>query len=261
MIGNGNQTIAMSQVQMQMQVIDRLDPDSQRIVLHNYMTVMSDDPKVADLLVPLKKQEASDSVHDAQLAMGTLMAGLPVTMKQGVNHGEYCATLIQGMGTIVQEIEQIQKGMAELEQVIGLKNTLQAAAQHLQAFAQNKAAKPQAKQLSDALAQIAAKVKGYEQRLQEQQDAQDPNNAETKGKIVQGIILAKAKAQNIRESHQLKSQTKMASWLQEEKRKAQSHALDMHRKLLDARVDVAAKDLETSAEINREHSRFSAFSE
>ena len=65
------------------------DPEAQRQILHIYTEANSDDPNLAELLVPINSEQqkgASRSAHDANLAMGTLMLGLPVVLVQGGIH-------------------------------------------------------------------------------------------------------------------------------------------------------------------------------
>jgi hypothetical protein len=49
---------------------------------------------LAERLVPMQKPKVNDAVMEAQYASGTLMQGLPVAVKQGINHIDYVETLL-----------------------------------------------------------------------------------------------------------------------------------------------------------------------
>lgn len=257
-LGNGNKQIELSQSSMLMQQIDRYDPDSQRIILRNFTFAATDDPSLTMLLVPEEKNLTTDSVHDAQLSAATLLLALPMGLRQGVNHGEYAATLLGMLSVEIQKLNA-SGGMATDEQLAGLQNLAgqsvdgqpipgNGAMNHIQILAQNKGNKAEVKQLSDALGKLLNEVKGFAQRLQEQQQQAQGQNGNgnqldptAAAKLKGMLVLAETKAANSKLSHEQKLQQRQ-----------ESHQLQMANEIRRTQVDEAATDLRTAGDIRRD---------
>lgn len=258
-MGAGNKTLELATAETLMQWRPLYDPQAQRHILRTATLAVTDDPSMADRLVPESADEVTDSKHDAMVAMGTLMLGLPVKFGPRVNRIEVAEVLLAEMGIIIQRIEQ-RGGMASEEEIVGLQNVGQTIGEQLQIIAQDKNVKDQVRQYSDALGQMMNMVKGYVQRFQEmmQQQAQqngqqiDPKDIAK----IQGMKLqSEAKAANTRESHAQRTAQRQVQWEAEERRKQEEHQLEMRRQGLQIQTDIAATDLETAAEIKRENVR------
>lgn len=256
-IGSGNKMLEITMADKLMAAYQLYEPDSQRMILHIYTEANTDDPKLAETLVPLKRQGVSDTIHDAQLSAATLMMGLPLSVKQGINHGEYFETLMQAVGIVIDEVTGTG-GNATKEQIIGIQNTILHAEEHLKLIAQNKGAKAQVKQFSDILARAKNAVKGFAQRFMEQQ-AKKNGSAEPSPEVIAKIaatkITAEAKAQNMREANALKLQIKQQGFVADQARKQQEHQLGMSRRIEETQVENASADLKTTAEILRENKK------
>jgi hypothetical protein len=229
------------------------DPEPQREILRDVTLAITDDAARADTLVPLEPVRVTDSVHDAQLAAGTLMQGLPVAIKTGVNHVEYVETLLASMALIISRIEK-KGGMATETEVIGLQNLGQHIAQHIQIIAQDKTEKARVKKEGDNLGRLMNLVKAYGQRLAAQQQKQNGRGGpdpETQAKLQGKLMIDKAKAQNMRESHGQRTAQKQVQWEAEQKRKQQDHQLEMRKKIQEVKVDAAAKGIMTAAELRQ----------
>jgi hypothetical protein len=254
-IGNGNKQVELAQNNMLMQNIDRFDPDAQRLILRQFTFAATDDPALTLQLVPQEKTLVTHSVHDAELSASTLLSGLPMGLKQGVNHGEYAATLIGMMKAKVEEI-MASGGVAPAPVLAGLENIAgmtvegepiegNGAANHI-AIMENVESNAQlVKQLNDSLTQMLNEVKGMAQRLAEQQQAEqqqgggmDPADAV---KLKSQMILAEAKAEDIRKKGELKL-----------KQKQEEHELKMANTIRETQVDEAATDLLTQGQIRRQ---------
>lgn len=263
-IGNGNKTIELAQVNLLMQHIDRYDPDSQRIILRRYTFAACDDPALADELVPFEKNMTTDSVHDAQLAAATLLMGLQMGLKQGVNHGEYAATLIGMMNATVQRILG-NGGMATAEEISGLQNIAgqdiegqpiegNGAANHISILAMEKANTQVVKQLNDLLGKLMNEVKAFAQRLQEQQGEQggDKLAPEDAVKLKGQLVLAETRAELTRQAGEMKLDQKQQQHALKTQQNTEKHELSMAAKIRDTQVNEAATDLKTAGEIRRD---------
>lgn len=254
-IGNGNKQLELAQSDMLMGIIDRYDPDSQRIVLRDRTFAITGDPAKTNELVPMKKTDVTHSVHDAQLSAGSLMSGVQMGLKQGVNHAEYAATLIATLSAKVEEIMALG-GVAPIPVIAGLENLAgqtvdgqpvpgNGALNHIEIVGQVKESKAMVKQLSDALGQAMNQLKGIAQRAVEQQQAAQQENGgltpEAAAKIKSQVIIAEAKAANSRASHEQKL-----------KQREENHELQMANEIRRTQVDEAATDLRTAGDIRRE---------
>lgn len=72
-MGGGNKMLEMAIADKLMAVRNLYDPEPQRKILSRYTLAQTDDPGLTEQLVPDQPVKVTDSVHDAQLAAGTLM--------------------------------------------------------------------------------------------------------------------------------------------------------------------------------------------
>ena len=231
-MGAGNKTLEMAIAQQLMETRHLFDPEPQRMILKDYALAVTDDAARAEAYVPESPQKVTDSVHDAQLAAGTLMQGLPVAVKSGMNHIEYVETLMEGLQMIVQRGSQT--GMATMEQIIGMNNMAQHIAQHIQLIAQDPNEKQRVKVYGDQLGKLMNEVKAFEQRLEEQMKVKaeqegQAEDAATAAKIKASIITAEAKAANTRESHAQRTAQRQIQWQMEEDRKNRQFESEQQR--------------------------------
>jgi hypothetical protein len=206
---------------------NKLDPTAQRNMLRLGLASLTDDYELARQAVP-DQPVVSNSIHDAQLAAGVMLQGLPVALKEGVNHSEYVEALLATMMAKVQQIAQ-RGGVGTPDEINGLQNlageTIQGQpipgngiAAHIQLFAQDEkpmhvkgippdnSVKEKTKHYTDALSQLMNAVKGFAQRAQEaakkQQQGQNGGmDPQTAAKLQGSMMMAKVKADNARESH------------------------------------------------------------
>lgn len=231
-MGAGNKTLEMAIAQQLMQYRNLYDPEPQRQILRDVTLAITDDPGRAESLVPEQPMKVSDSVHDAQLVAGTLMQGLPVAVKTGMNHIEYVETLLPTLAMLVQKILKQQEGMATQEEIIGLNNLAAYINQHIQLIAQDKNEKARVKQYGDNLGKIMNEVKGFEQRLQEQMKKQaeaSGADAETQAKIKSMLMISEAKAANTRQSHAERTVQRRLQFEQEQELKRKEFELELQQ--------------------------------
>lgn len=186
-MGSGNKQLEMAIAEWLMQHRREYDPDAQRQILRDATLAITDDAARSEMLVP-EQPQISDSVHDAQLSIGTLLLGQPMAFKQGINHEEYAQTLITALAVEIGKITS-SGGVAGPKILAGLQNLAGQSIQgeplagngadnHIRFLAQDDTAKSLVKQLSDQLGKLMNLLKAAGQRWQEQQEAKASQNGQ-----------------------------------------------------------------------------------
>lgn len=170
-MGAGNQSLALAQAQGEMSVRSMLATTAQQDVLHNFLAVNSGNPRRAERLAPLANQPGvTNGVERAESIFGTLMQGFPAKLKEGINPIEIIETLLPAMAAVISRIETAGGNMATSGEVIGLQTVAKSIQEQVDLLAQNPQETERVKQYSDALGKLNNSVKGFAQRLQEQQE-------------------------------------------------------------------------------------------
>lgn len=240
-IGSGNRTLQIAMAdKLMFGAYEKLDPDSQKELLRLFVAVNSD-YDVANRMVPETKT-ISDSTHDAQLSFGTLMQGGRVDVKGGSNYTETIESLLHSLAAVITQVEQ-SGGMATKEQIAGFGNVAKYIGKNIALLAQDKNMKSKVKEYSDDLNQLMNLVKGYAQRLAEQQKKQNANgqmDPKDQAKIQATLLTAQTKSKIQQDTHAQRTAQKQVAFEQTMKQKAQQH-----------RADIAKTDLEAAANIRR----------
>lgn len=261
-LGTGNKTQSMQIAQFLMDNYMKFDPESQRKILHNVTTEVTDDSAFSDSLVPMNAVPVSDSKHDAQLALPALMGGFQVDIKTGMNHIEYIQEILKGMAMTVKKINQ-RGGVATQDEIEGLVNAGHHVEAHIKILAQDEEQKGVVKQFGDVLGKIMNEVKAFAQRLQQQREAaakqngngQDPQEM---AKAQATVIQAQNKAKLDQESHAERTAQKRISFEQTTKQKAEAHQQQLQHEAQRQQVEVAGADLKTASEIHQSQARAEA---
>jgi len=181
-LGTGNKALEIAQADRLMAARNLYDPEAQRTILHIYTEANTDDPKLAESLVPMQPDRAtSTSENQASAAISTLMLALPYAPSRDISILEFTDVLLKLFGTLVQQYEQ-SGGMATKETIRGMAFT----SQYIQALIQHIAGDPNEKQrvkvYMDQIGQIDGLIKAFAQRLAEQ-ESQVQMDPETMAKI------------------------------------------------------------------------------
>ncbi len=254
-MGAGNKTLEMNIAQLLMENRAAFSPQAQQEILRIFTLSVTDSASVTEMLVP-ETPGVSDAKHDAMLAYGSLMVGAEVQFTPDQNRIEIAQTLIGELGLGVKRV-LTTGGMADADKIAGFQNVLQHIGQLVQQIAQDKPQRELAKKLAEASGKLANEVKGFAQRLEQQQKAAQKQNgdggtmAETKAKIMGTLLTAKAKAANTRDAHGQRTAQRQVAFELEQKRKDQEHQLDMRREIQKQHVEDVATDLKTAAEVRR----------
>lgn len=245
-MGAGNKTVQMAIVQYLNSIRQNLGPEAQRQVDHDGILIMTEDAAKAELLAPIKGQPTvSKSMHDAEIAFPLLMMGLPFKKTPHMIYEDYVSTWLEQMGLTVRQI-QASGGIGTQQQVSGLNNAAKRIGEFLKIMAQDEAAGPKVRQYGDLLGQLMNVVKGFSQRLKEQQQAGNGNGAmdEAAVKLQGKLLIDQAKAQNMRESHADKTAQRQAQFELDQERKDRELAAKLRR-------DATMELMETAADIRR----------
>lgn len=254
--GSGNKTMEMAIAEQLMSARTLYDPESQRQILHDFTLAVTDDAATADNYVPNNAVQITDSVHDAQLAAGTLLQGLPVAIKTGMNHIEYVETLMATLMSLVQTAAQ--SGIPTPDRLGGMFNMLNHISQHIQIIAQDENEGQRVKQYGDQLGKLGNMLKGFAQQLAQQQQAaggQDGQNAELAAKIQAIQLQAQVKAENTKTAHAQRTSQRQISFELEQQRKNQELQANLAREQVRAGQEMRLTDIETANEIALERAK------
>jgi hypothetical protein len=241
-IGNGNKMMQVSMVDKLMAgAYDKLQSDAQAELLRTFIAVNSDDWNLAARLVPENKG-VSDSYHDAQNSVGSLMAGTDMQPKAGVNYVDTIEALLHAMATIIQRDKQ-NGNMASMQDVLGLANMGQYVSKNIKLLGQDKTAKSKVREYSDDLGKLMNEVKAFSQRLAEkakQENGASGIDPKDLAKVQAMLLQAKTKAKIQSDAHAQRTAERQISFGQ----KLKEQALQHHQTLVKT-------DLETAANIRR----------
>lgn len=201
-IGSGNKLLQVAMSDKLMAIRGQLGPEAQQDVDRIYILANSDDPKLAERLVPVQKR-VSDASIEGQRAAAQLMLGLPAAVQSGINHADYVEALLHSMATVLQRLETPGQTPTQNE-IIGLANMAGHIEQNIGIIAQDPQEKERVRQYQDDLRKMNNLVKAHAQRFAEQQKKtqgagmMDPA---TMAKIQAIVIQAQTKAKIASESH------------------------------------------------------------
>lgn len=255
-MGNGNKMLSIAQSDRLMAVRAAMPAAAQQRILHMYVEANTDDPLLADRLIPLDVQKSSKTMQTATLAWGTLIAGQPVVLTEGVNNAELVQVWLEMLDSDLQKINS-GNSAPPVPLVQGLANVISTIEQRIALLAQDEANAEMVKQMSDALGQAANFVQAYIKQIQTQQQAAQEQGAqgqgmdpEVQGKIQAMLIEAQAKSEIKKADAQQKMENKQQQFIQNQQNKA-----------VQTMANVATGDAKTSAEIIRGNARAQAEAE
>lgn len=240
-IGSGNKMLQVAMADKLVAMRPSLDPTAQKTVDRIYILANSDDPALAEQLVP-DKQPLSDSTHDAEVSVASMLDGQPITPSEGVNHQDYAEAWLRALAIQIKGV-QSTGGKATMKEVLGMKNLIAHIGQQVQFLAQDKREKPLVKKLSDVLAQLTnlwKEIAHNTQAAMQQQQGQAQIDPKDAAKIAATKATADAKIQLGAQSHAQKTAQREIQFQQQIKQDAIKY-----------KVDVAKTDMETAANIRR----------
>lgn len=227
-IGAGDQVLAQQRTSGLLSQSHRFDPQSQRIILRDWTAVITDNPDKAEQLVPIRPPEATDGVFEAEDVFATLMQGIPVSLREGIDQKGYTESMIGMMsGKIGQLEKQEQSGEdIELDDLVGLDTVQQDITKHIELLEQNPENKQAVKEYGDALGLLNNELKKFIQHYMEKKQADDEANQinpEAMAKANATQMLAQVKANISQGNAAMKQQQSAAKFQQQMAQSAEKH--------------------------------------
>lgn len=244
-MGSGNPTMEQAITQQLLGIRPLFDGPAQQEILHEATVAITGDPSKADRWAPVGKMGGiTDAQEHAQLAFSTLMQGVPIPYKRGLNPIDQIETLLYLTAGVVTRIDNTgglttDQELSGLQTVIGTPQDQTLSINGLIAqLAQDRGQKDKVKQYSDALSQLTNEIKGIAQRSQEAKQAAMQNGNGQDGKIQAALINAQAKSKISEAKAAQNMQHKELSFHQEQQRKNIETAAEIERQNLAHGVDL-----------------------
>lgn len=258
-LGAGNPTMEMAQSTWLMQNRTAFDTTAQQEILHEATIAFTNDPRKAERWAPIgKKRGVTDAAEHAELAFSTLMLGVPVQRREGLSIVDQIGTIIGLMAGVIARIEKTGN-MATAAEIIGLhncesylnnKDPKNGPIGLIPQLEQDEPQKPLAKNFAKVLSGLMNTVKGFEQRLAEQQKKLAQQNGENgQGELMQ----AQAKAQSTMMLAGTKAKVTEMTAAQKLKHKDAAFIKEQQRKDAQTLKEEQRKDAAAFGEIQRGH--------
>jgi hypothetical protein len=249
-LGGGNKTLEMAQVQFLQGLRKNLNPDAQRRVDHISIESATDDPALAEELASLSSQKkVSSSVVNAQYATDRILKGLPYAPPADAVFEDFVLVWITDLAAIIKQMQQPMMGMNP-EKLAGAFALAQAIEPLLKQMAQDKEVGQKVKQYEDALKQLVQALKMLAQKFQQQMKQQQGagagagagqeaaakvklEEAKTAAALKGKLMIDQAKAQNTLQSHGQRTAQKQIAFELDQQRRDRQAAAELRRKAVD----------------------------
>jgi hypothetical protein len=255
-LGSGNKTLQIAMADKLMQVRPLLDPDAQRDALRIYIEANSDDAGLGSRWIPDKPIMVTESMHDAQLMIGSIMAGVQVAPRAGQDFAQMTTALLKGMAEIVKRISTTTQLPTQAE-LAGLSNLATTVEFYVEQLAQDEGLQELYKQSQADLTELAQIIKQWATELEKNsQQAGAGAGAEaageqatTQAKLQAIQLTAQTKAQIAAISAKAKLGQKQEQFAQKQQQTEEKHTADLRKKLKETEVGVAIADATAAQQI------------
>lgn len=249
-LGSGNKTLEIAMADKLMAIRPQLDPESQRLVDHIYCMANTDNPDMANRLVPMEGRTLSSSAHEADVALGTLLAGLPVRPKHGENNVEFIESWLSGLAKAIQIIQTSGQPPTP-EKILGLQNLAMHIGIRIQLLGQDKNEKAQAKEFMQGLTQLMKQVQQLSQMPAQAPGGNGGLDPKDAAKIAATQATAQSKIQIGQQAADQKRRQRGEAFAMQQAQDKERHAMEMRKQAQKTVQDSAAKDIVTASEIRR----------
>lgn len=170
-LGSGNQTLEMAQATQLMSVRTAHSPEAQQIILHTFDAAITQNPQLAQKLVPLGvKTPVSTGSAWAASIFGSLMQGIPVPQQFDLSPVDQITVLIGMLAGVVQKVTQTDNigtpddlaGMTEVLRYLKSGNPDQPGL--IDTLAEDRMQKGAVKGFEDQIGQLTNLIKGFSNR-------------------------------------------------------------------------------------------------
>lgn len=250
--GAGDQTLAIQEVTALMAIVTQLDPSAQIIVRRKYIATITRNPDLARQLVPDNANQSSSGRQAAEDVYGTLMEGIPVSLREGIEQQDYVIAMAEMMAAKIEQIKSLDD-VGTPRDVIGLQTVNADIMQHIQILAKDPGMKPLVAGMTKEVGKMMNEVKAFAQRQQQKAQAeaeaanqQDPT-AQAKVEALAATTAAKLHAKEVETAQKLKQSQQVHE--QKMEQSAQSHIQDIAEQAATTQADLAAKSATTQVDL------------
>lgn len=166
-LGAGDNSLALQQATALFQTRTAFDPKSQRMINRTFVSTLTGDPAKGLLYVPDAPDNSDSGTKSAEDVFGTLMSGVPVELREGIDQTSYIQTMMKGFALVVEQIKSTDN-VGTISQIAGLGRVSADIKQHLEIVSADPSQKMFTKQMSDAMSKLDNDLRGFAQRLTEQ---------------------------------------------------------------------------------------------
>lgn len=245
--GMGDQTLAIQEITAIMGIVNQLEPTAQRIVRRKYIATLTRNPDLARTLVPDDEIVSSKGRQAAEDVFATLMRGIPVSFREGIEQQDYVIAMAEMMAKEIARI-QTTDNIGTPQDVIGLQTVAADIEQHMELLSQDRAMKELVTGMGKALGKMMNEVKAFEQRQQEaaQSQQQDP---EAIAKIQMEQAKMAAKIENQQAQLEAKLQAQAEKHAQQLRQSEERHQQQIRQQEMRTEVELSDKALKTQADL------------
>lgn len=246
-LGGGDRTLAQAESQWLLEHRNLYEPQSQQKILRLATSTMLDDPAKGQMLVPSVQNQATDGTWAAENVFGTMMQGVPVSIRTGIDQIGYVEGLLKMMGGVVQRITATNN-IGTPEELVGLVTVAQNIGQHMIILGGDDKEKPRVKQYGDALGKMMNLIKGFAQRQAQQRESQQPQGIDAKdqAKAQATIMSAQIKGKIQEQRSQQKQRERMIEFELEQARENMRTVAEIKREEVSHRQKLLNDSLETT---------------
>lgn len=258
-LGFGNPVLGRAEATQLLELANtgQLSPTAAQYAKHSAFSVLFG-AKNATILAPFGEQKVTNAQTQAEADFATCMWGVMPVIHTELNPQEQIELLLMNLQTVVNAALQ-QGGNPPAISIIGMQTVAGHIEKLIQTMAQNPNEKQRVTAYQKALAGMMNEVKAFQQRLQEQQQAQqDAQNQESQAKAQATMIKAQVDAHLKQAKFEADQHRKDQQTASNEHRKNTSTAMGEHRKNVEAASQIQRDNALTQAEIEQSHAAAAA---
>lgn len=249
-LGGGDQSLAQEEANALLANAERFDPSKKRIILRKWTLAWTRDWALANTLVPEMPPESTDGTMAAEYVFATLMRGIPIKLREGIDHIGYVESMLGMLTASVMRVKE-GDGMGTMVDVIGFEAVAIDIQQQLDLLAADESNNLRVKQYADHLGQLMNEVKGFAQRLAEAAQTEQAGaggDPAAQAKADATVMLAQVKAQ----IDQMKADYKLRQSAEKDRQKQISFLLGEARKNAEMTANMKREDIEQRQRIVHE---------
>lgn len=235
-IGGGNKTLELAQTGEMFAARMAFPPPAQRVIVKDFALARYENPDKVEQMLPEDQQPPTRTETFANLAIGTLLQGLPVIPDDTINLDEYAGVIMSLLGQRIQQVAETGQ-TPSIETVLGMQNTIHHVGQLLEQLAQDQDKAQQMRGAMQALKQMQQQVQQWFSELQSQQ-GQAQITPEAQSKIISSRIMAENAAE-----------IKTAQAAQKLEQRQQTQQQKMAESQIKLQADLEAQDLKTANDL------------